>query len=374
MTDPNVISTDVIGGLQARVLIVDDSYMVAEMLSTFLGRQGCEISYALDGVGALEKLKDNPNPPDLIIADWVMPNMDGLELCKQLRQSPELSWIYYIIMTAREGNDNMETALEAGADEFLSKPFQSAELMTRVRAGLRIVEVRRQRLLQPTMPPTRIAGVAALASIGSRQDLVNRLPRYIAYCRNQQEPLSIFVLRLGNLAQLSRDLSPDDRKTIVDQFTSRLLQNLRQRDVLFRYDEGQFVAVLSGTTLPAAQLAVERCGARMVQQAFVVNDQAVEVQVHYGAATLQKDDDGRGVNLMKRAAHAMRDPQHPHLISPLTPVVLTPIEQELQKKISLIEAENLELRRRIGFLEEENQSMKLRLQPSRISSGFSDFN
>jgi diguanylate cyclase (GGDEF)-like protein len=363
--------TDIIRGLQARVLIVDDSYMVAEMLSTFLGRQGCEISYALDGVGALAKLKEDP--PDLIIADWVMPNMDGLELCKRLRQLPEFAWIYYIIMTAREGNDNMETALEAGADEFLSKPFQSAELMTRVRAGLRIVEVRRQRLLQPTLPPTQIIGVDTLAAVGSRQDLVKRLPRYIAHYRSQQEPLSIFVLRLGNLAQLSRDLPPEQRQKVVDQFTLRLLQNLRQRDVLFRYDEGQFVAILSGTTLPAAQLAVERCGVRMVQQAFVVQDQPIEVHLQYGAATLQAEDDNRGINLLKRAAQAMRDPQHPNLISPLVQVITTPAERELQQKLTMLEAENLELRRRIGLLEEDNLGLKQKLQPARVSSGFNEF-
>lgn len=357
---------DPTGGLQARILIVDDSYMVAEMLSSFLGRQGCEITYALDGVGALQQLKREP--PDLIIADWVMPNMDGLELCKRLRQSPELAWIYYIIMTAREGNDNMETALEAGADEFLSKPFQSAELMTRVRAGLRIVEVRRQRLLQPTLPPTAVP-----MTMGSRQELVSKLPRYIAHCQSQQEPLSIFVLRLANLGQLSRDLEPEQRKRILDQFTERVLQNLRRRDVLFSYDEGQYVAILAGTTLPAAQLAVERCGVRMIQQAFVVQDQTVEVQIQYGAATWQDGDDGRGVSMMKRAAHAMRDPQHPSLTSPSGPIVSTPAERQLQKQISLLSAENLELRRRIGSLEEENSGLKQRLSPSRISSGFEPF-
>jgi sigma-B regulation protein RsbU (phosphoserine phosphatase) len=118
------------GSLQARVLIVDDSYMVAEMLSNFLGKQGCSISYALDGLSALEQIRRQP--PDLIIADWVMPSLNGLDLCRQLRQLPEYAWVYYIIMTAREGNDSMERALEAGADEFLSKPFQAAELLTRV--------------------------------------------------------------------------------------------------------------------------------------------------------------------------------------------------------------------------------------------------
>ncbi|MEN9232390.1 MAG: response regulator, partial [Thermostichus sp. DG02_5_bins_236] len=273
------------GSIRAHVLIVDDSYMVAEMLSNFLGKQGCSISYALDGSSALEQIRRRP--PDLIIADWVMPSLNGLDLCRQLRQSPEYAWVYYIIMTAREGNDNMERALEAGADEFLSKPFQAAELMTRVRAGLRIVESRRQQHLLKTGQKQAPSSTKSIGlEVGNRQDLVTRLPLRVAQARSQSEPLSLFVLRLANLSSLSQRLDTQARAALLKLFTDRLANNLRDKDDLFCYDEGQFIVLLSGSTLAATQMAAERCCQRMIQDPFVVNGQALPVQLHFGAASL----------------------------------------------------------------------------------------
>ncbi len=340
--------------IRAHVLIVDDSYMVAEMLSNFLGKQGCSISYALDGSSALEQIRRQP--PDLIIADWVMPSLNGLDLCRQLRQSPEYAWVYYIIMTAREGNDNMERALEAGADEFLSKPFQSAELMTRVRAGLRIVESRRQQHLIKTgqkqaSSPTKSIGL----EVGNRQDLVTRLPLRVAQARAQSEPLSLFVLRLANLGSLAQGLEPQARAALLKLFTDRLAHNLRDGDDLFCYDEGQFIILLSGSTLAATQIAAERCCQRMIQDPFVVKGQALPVQLHFGAASLMDSDDPKGVALLRRAAQAMRDSRNVH-----SSVVTAPHPISVPDRVS--GTESLELLNRLKELETENADLRQELE------------
>ncbi|MDX2271289.1 MAG: response regulator [Cyanobacteriota bacterium] len=355
------------GGLRARILIVDDSYMVAEMLSSFLGKQGCTISYALDGSAALDQVRQQP--PDLIIADWVMPTLDGLSLCRQLRKTPEYSWIYYIIMTAREGNDNMDRALEAGADEFLSKPFQAAELMTRVRAGLRIVELRRQQL-KAAHKVEGIPGLpnAGLPTIGTRQTLIATLPVRIQQTRKLNEPLSLFILRLANLGQLSKALNESSRQELLEGFTNRLIHNLREEDDLFCYDEGQYIVILTATTLPAAQIAVERCCQRMVQQPFVIQAQPVEVQIQFGTANLTESDDPQGRALLMRAAQVMRDSKNQPsslVVSPLTAVSLSSSEQELQERVKALEIQNQELRLRLeqlSHLEAENQALKQQLE------------
>lgn len=351
--------------IRAHVLIVDDSYMVAEMLSNFLGKQGCSISYALDGSSALEQIRRQP--PDLIIADWVMPSLNGLDLCRQLRQSPEYAWVYYIIMTAREGNDNMERALEAGADEFLSKPFQSAELMTRVRAGLRIVESRRQQHLIKTgqkQVPSLVKSIGL--EVGNRQDLVTRLPLRVAQARAQSEPLSLFVLRLANLSSLSQGLDAQARVALLKLFTDRLANNLREGDDLFCYDEGQFIVLLPGSTLAATQIAAERCCQRMIQDPFVVSGQALPVQLHFGAASLMDNDDPKGVAFLRRAAQAMRDSKNLHssVLTSATPVV---DQEKLLKHIQQLEQENQILRQelescQLEFKALEAETLQLRHQ------------
>jgi DNA-binding response OmpR family regulator len=120
-----------------RALIADDDRLTAMILKSTLERWGLETVVVADGTAAWETLRSDPKIV-LAILDWMMPGADGPELCRRIRNEPALAHLYVLLLTAREGHADLVAALDAGADDFLTKPFDPEELRARVQVGLRV--------------------------------------------------------------------------------------------------------------------------------------------------------------------------------------------------------------------------------------------
>lgn len=123
-----------------RILIAEDDRSSRVMLETVLSKWGYSVSAVEDGGAALQALR-SPDSPSLAILDWNMPNLDGPEVCRLIRASESSRPPYIIMLTGRGGGDDIVAALEAGADDYIVKPFNRAELHARVRAGERMVRL-----------------------------------------------------------------------------------------------------------------------------------------------------------------------------------------------------------------------------------------
>ncbi|MDO4574395.1 MAG: response regulator [Planctomycetia bacterium] len=122
-----------------RILIADDNATNVELLETFLWDEDCEIAMAYDGLETLEKVREFH--PDLILLDIMMPKLNGFEVCKTLKSNPETSQIMVLMVTALAELGDIERAVEAGCDDFLSKPVNKLELIKRVENLLRLRSV-----------------------------------------------------------------------------------------------------------------------------------------------------------------------------------------------------------------------------------------
>ena len=119
-----------------RILIADDDRMSTMMLGRTLEQWGFEVVVANDGVSAWERIIGN-EPPSLAIVDWMMPGLDGIELCRRVRATTLPSPVYLILLTARTSRQDLVAGLEAGADDYLTKPFDPDELRARIHVGQR---------------------------------------------------------------------------------------------------------------------------------------------------------------------------------------------------------------------------------------------
>lgn len=123
-----------------RILIADDDLVTRRMLEVVLGRWGYEVVSASDGARAWELLRAD-DPPQLAILDWMMPEMNGLDVCRKVRESRGSDAIYLILLTIKGRKEDIVAGLEAGANDYILKPFHHEELRARVQAGRRIVEL-----------------------------------------------------------------------------------------------------------------------------------------------------------------------------------------------------------------------------------------
>jgi putative two-component system response regulator len=140
-----------------RILTVDDDAIALELLGKTLRASGYEIEQARDGVEALEVLRRRNC--QMVISDWGMPNLDGLELCGRIRKRDLSGYVYLILLTSHDSRQKVVEGMSAGADDFISKPFNPAELLVRVRAGERVLALQ-----------TRDVAIFALAKLAESRD------------------------------------------------------------------------------------------------------------------------------------------------------------------------------------------------------------
>lgn len=134
---PNMTSSD-----SNRILIAEDHYVSRHLLERNLTNWGFQVITAEDGEAAVRILESDDAPP-LAIVDWMMPRMDGLEVCRRVRALKDRPYIYLVLLTAKSHKEEIATGLEAGADDYVIKPFDPDELRARLKVGQRVVELER---------------------------------------------------------------------------------------------------------------------------------------------------------------------------------------------------------------------------------------
>ena len=278
-----------------RILIADDEPSTRDTLAALLAEH-YEVIMAHDGTEAWSIL-ERDDTPTLAIIDWVMPGIDGLEICRKIRQMDGAGYIYTIILSAKSNQDDLITGLEAGADDYLRKPFDPEELRARLRAGERILKLQSELRVQATRDH--------LTGAFNRGAVLEILQRELAHSARNEESIAVIMADLDNFKRVNDTHGHPTGDAVLRAAAARLGARLRNYDALGRYGGEEFLVVLPGCGRDSAQEIAERMCASLAATPVRTSAGDIRITVSLGFALADSTSRTRMDELINAADEAL---------------------------------------------------------------------
>lgn len=285
------------------VLIAEDNALLRAVLEGSLREIGYDVVAAIDGKDALSRIQSGYFP--LVITDWVMPVMDGPELCRTVRSLGLEHYTYLILLTSRDSKESIISGLEAGADEYLVKPVTPEELTVRLMTARRIIDL--ESSLKQSMEEVRLLTMRdPLTGIYNRRYLEDRLHQEVKRTFRYERPISVVMFDIDHFKRVNDTwghlVGDQVLKACAESVRSGVRENI---DWPVRYGGEEFVVVLPETDMAGAVIVAERLRQRIALIQTSVGDGAVTVTASFGVASFtppdQKEDLSIGEVLLERA-------------------------------------------------------------------------
>lgn len=292
---------------RGRILVVDDNPDNVEIIATRLRSHDYEVEEASRGEEALERIK--ANPPDLVLLDVMLPGIDGYAVARTIKSDASLQFIPVILVTARDSTEDKVAGLDAGADDYLTKPINFPELEARVRSMLRIRELQSE-LEVKNRELERLSITDGLTGLYNHRHVHEIVHEEFERAKRSDEPLSVVMLDLDFFKDVNDRYGHQAGDAMLRSMASILRETAREIDKLGRYGGEEFIAVLPGTTTESAAIFAERVREGVARHRFDVDTAELKTTISAGVATHPHPavgDPGDLVRLADEALYAAKD-------------------------------------------------------------------
>jgi two-component system, cell cycle response regulator len=267
-----------------RVLVAEDDAMFRRILQSWLENWGYKVTVAGDGARAWKILQQD-FPPQLLILDWVMPGINGLDLCRMVRERNQSPYQYVLLATARDAKQDLVRGLEAGADDYLTKPFERSELQARLRACNRILtlqdsQIRAQEQLRFQATHDQLTGVF------NRAEILETLRRELQRAAESSSSVGVLILDIDHFKKINDSYGHMTGDAVLKAVTQRITRSVRGYDSVGRYGGEEFVVVMPDCNRTQIDQNAERVRAAVDDGPIMVGDSRVLVTVSIGAAVI----------------------------------------------------------------------------------------
>lgn len=234
-----------------QVLLVDDSAVYRKLIGDHLCSWGFGVTLAETGAEAWRVL-EQPEAPKLVLLDWVLPDVEGIELCRSIRTAGSSGqYVYIILLTGKEGRQNMLDALQAGADDYLRKPFDESELKARLLTGKRILDLQEE-LVAARESMRHAATHDSLTGLLNRGEIVGMLARELERARREDKPVAVILADIDHFKKVNDTCGHLFGDEALREIARRLPSRLRVYDGVGRYGGEEFLLVLPTCDLAGA--------------------------------------------------------------------------------------------------------------------------
>ena len=266
-----------------KILIADDSIVSRHLLEATLRKWGYEVTVACDGVEALEILQQD-QAPALAILDWMMPGMTGLEVCRRLRQRSREPYTYILLLTSKSQKEDLIEGMDAGADDYLTKPFDQHELQVRLRAGTRLVDLQAE-LLAAREELREQATKDSLTHLWNRSSILDLLARELSRSAREKGPVGVVMVDLDHFKLVNDTYGHLVGDAVLCEAARRMQNAMRPYDSIGRYGGEEFLILLPGCDEQTAFSQAERLRKQLAQPSMSLNETSICVTASFGATS-----------------------------------------------------------------------------------------
>jgi two-component system, cell cycle response regulator len=263
------------------VLVVDDSPVYRKLVEQVLSPEAYTLLFACDGAEAVKLFEERS--PCLVITDWMLPDFSGFELCQRIRQDASRPYTYIIVMTSNTEKSNLVKGLQAGADDYLTKPFDSAEMLARVGVGRRIVDLNRQ-LAEKTQRLEEAARTDSLTGLPNRRAIEEWAARLLRGAARHGFPLWVAIGDIDNFKAINDTFGHDSGDIVLKAFADVLRKCTRASDMCGRLGGDEFVLVITHVQSEHIEETVNRFREEFAALSVALPGKTVKVTASFGVA------------------------------------------------------------------------------------------
>lgn len=274
-----------------KILLAEDDHVSSLLMQRTLQRFGYEVVLAHDGRQAVDILS-SPEGPRLALVDWMMPELDGVGLCREIRsRNADDCYIYILLLTSKQSSEDIVAGLEAGADDYITKPCQNAELRARLHTGRRILSLE-EKLIQAREEMRHRATYDALTGIWNRATILSLVSSELLRSTRRQAPLSLLLCDVDHFKRINDTYGHLVGDLVLHEIARRMRAAIRAYDSVGRYGGEEFLLLLKDCEESALESRAEDIRSAISSTPIQAGEHQISVSISIGAATCEDFDCG----------------------------------------------------------------------------------